>query len=102
MKSSNYRTTIFSSIAGVVFALVVFISFGYSQTAVAGDWCPNPPAGCASAGCFTNGAGQKSCKYFAQVNGAECHVGGACSSGYGGSEGGGGGGGYEEIEIINP
>lgn len=79
MKNSNFRATIFSGFVGVVLALAIFLSFGYTQTTVADDWCPNPPANCASLGCFTNGAGQKSCKYFAQVNGASCHVGGACS-----------------------
>ena len=69
---------------GIIFAIVIFLSFGYSQMAEAEDWCPNPPAGCASAGCFTNGVGVKTCKYFAQENGASCHVGGACSPAPGG------------------
>lgn len=79
MKNLNFRATVFSSVAGIILAMAVFLSFGLAPTAAADDWCPNPPTGCASMGCFTNGVGQKSCKYIAQVNGALCHVGGACS-----------------------
>lgn len=84
MKSSNFRATMFSSVAGIALAIAMFLSFGHTQKALADDWCPNPPEGCASAGCFTNGVGKKTCKYFAQVNGASCHVGGACSPAPGG------------------
>lgn len=80
MKSSNFRATIFSSVAGIVLGLAMFLSFGYAQPAVADDWCFSPPEGCVTLSCYTNGAGAKSCKYVAVVNGASCHVGGSCTA----------------------
>lgn len=77
MKSSNFRATIFSSVAGITLGLMIFLSFGYAQPATATDyWCPNEPAGCASLGCQSNSAGQRHCSYFYQTGG-----GGSCGRG---------------------
>lgn len=73
MKSSNFRATIFSSVAGITLGLMIFLSFGYAQPATATDyWCPNEPSGCATLGCQSNSAGQRHCSFFSQTTGDSC------------------------------
>ncbi len=66
MKELNLRSLFLSAVAGVVFASAMLLAVSYTPAAFA-----NEPIGgicqdtiqCQGGYCFTNGAGQSSCKY---------------------------------------
>lgn len=82
--NSNLRSKlspIMPFVIGIILAIVMFSTFDFENRAIAEEkWCP-PPPGCANFGCFEPLTGGNICKFIAQQNGAECHVGGDCSVG---------------------
>ena len=66
MKKSNFRTTMFSIVAGIVFGLAIILSFNFSQTVSAEYYCPDS-GDCPGGYCFTNGTGTRSCNYWGNL-----------------------------------
>lgn len=70
MKRWGFSSAVIPAVAGILLALVItFISVGLTEKVSAeGDYC-DPPPGCASLGCVTNG-GQKSCVNYSVPGGS--------------------------------
>jgi hypothetical protein len=87
MRKINVQQTALSVFAGMTLALVIVLSaWGLTQSVSADDYCV-PPQGCATLGCFTNGAGQKSCKNYNLQGGPWASN--ECATGPGSGGGGG-------------
>lgn len=66
-------------VLGVGIALVFLLPSGLGAKVEADEsQCP-PPPNCAFFTCYKPIAGPAECKFIALENGAQCHVGGACS-----------------------